>query len=101
MQYFLMDQLHKQKFTSLLVDFPLDVVRAHFRSCASPVAGAWLLAHMSTPSFRLPFAQFLITFCICFGMPHPIVPHLSQCHCGHMIDDLPLKTRHDPTQNEC
>jgi hypothetical protein len=96
-----MDQLHEQKITSLLVDVPLDVVRTHFRYCASPAARAWLLACSSTPSFCLFSAQFLMTLRIRLDIPHPIVPHFSQCQCGHMINDLPLKTRHDPTQSEC
>jgi hypothetical protein len=73
----LMDQLHEQKFISLIIDVLSDVVRACFRSYASLVIRAWLLAHPSTPSFYLYSAHFLTTFHICLGIPHPIVPHLS------------------------
>jgi hypothetical protein len=72
-----MDQLHEQKFISLLTNVPLDVVRACFHSCTSLAIGAWLLAHPSTPSFHLAFAHFLITFYIHLGIPHVIIAHLS------------------------
>jgi len=58
-------------------------VRAHFRSYASLIIKAWLLAHPSTCS-----AHFLTTFDICFDISHPTVPHLSWCQCGHTIDNL-------------
>jgi len=72
-----MDQLHEQEFTSLIVDVPTDVVRACLCFCANLAVGAWLLAHLSTPSFRLSSAHFLTTLCIFLGIPHPIVSHLS------------------------
>jgi hypothetical protein len=79
MQYYLMDQLGEQKFTSLLVDALLDVVQTHFHSYAGLVAWVWLLACLSTPSFHLSSTHFLTPFHICSGIPHPIVSHLSQC----------------------
>jgi hypothetical protein len=77
MQSSLMDQLHEKEFTSLIVDDPLDVVRACLCSYASLIVGAWLLVHFSTPSFCLSSAHFLTRFRISLGIPHPIVPHLS------------------------
>jgi len=77
-----------QKFASLLADVPLDVVRAHFHSYASLIAGAWLLTHPSTPSFLLSSTHFLIAFCIRLIIPHPTIMHISLCQCGHTIDDL-------------
>jgi hypothetical protein len=48
-----MDQLHEQKFISLLIYVLLNVVGAHFHSCVGMVAGVWLLIHLNTPSFYL------------------------------------------------
>jgi hypothetical protein len=81
------------------LDVPLDVMRAHIRSCVGPAIEAWLLAHPNILSFCLPSTLFFMAFHICFGIPHPIVPHLSWCQCGYIIDDLLFKTRHDPTMN--
>jgi hypothetical protein len=74
-----MDQLHEQKFTSLLANAPSDVVEAHFCSYASPTTKAWLLVRPNTLSFCLPFAHFLIAFHIHLNIPHPTITHLSQC----------------------
>jgi hypothetical protein len=52
------------------------------------MAGTWLLAHPTTPSFCLSSAHFFITLCTHLGLPHPIIAHLSQCHYGHTIDNL-------------
>jgi hypothetical protein len=76
------------KFTSLLANVPLDVVWAHIHSRASPTIGAWLLDCPSTLSFWLSFVQFLIAFHIRLSIPHPTIPHLSHCRCGHTINDL-------------
>jgi hypothetical protein len=32
--------------------------------------------------------HFFIALCTCFGLQHPIVAYLSQCQCGHTIDNL-------------
>lgn len=77
------DQLHEQKFTLLLANASLNIVRAHLCSYASPIVRAQLLAHPSTCS-----AHFLTTFDICFDISHPTVPHFSRCQCGHTIDNL-------------
>jgi len=74
-----MDQLRKQKFTSLLVDVLSDVVQTHFHSYAGLVAWVWLLACPSTASFHLSSTHFLTPFRIYFDIPHPIVSHISQC----------------------
>jgi hypothetical protein len=58
---------------------------AHLHSCASLVGGTSSLVCFSTLLFRLSFAHLLITLCICFNIPHPTIPHLSHCHCGHTI----------------
>jgi len=74
-----MDQLHEQTFTLLLTNIPLDVSQARFHSCASLATRAWLLAHLNTPSICLSSAHFLITLCIHFYIPHPIIVHFSRC----------------------
>lgn len=80
-----MDQLHQQEFTSLLADAPLNVVGAHFRSCARLTVRVWLSIRLNTLSFLLSFTHFLTIIHICFGIPHPMVPCLSWCHIN---DDL-------------
>jgi hypothetical protein len=68
------------------------------------------LAYPSTPSFCLFLVHFLTTFCICLNISHPTIPHLSQCQCGHTINDLGIHllcclcesehtTTHDTFQN--
>jgi hypothetical protein len=42
-----------------------------------PRASVWLLVCLTTPTFRLSLAHFLITLHTYFGFPHPIVTHLS------------------------
>ncbi len=79
LQYFLVDFLHAQKFASLSIDVPLDIARTHLCSCVSPRASTWLLAHFITPTFCLSSAHLFTTLRICFGLPHPIVAHLSWC----------------------
>ncbi len=32
--------------------------------------------------------KFIISFPICFNIPHPIVTHISRCKYGHTIDEL-------------
>jgi hypothetical protein len=59
----------------------------HISACAGPTIGAWLLACPNIPLFHLSFAHFFTTLCIRFGIPHLTIPHLSQCQCGHTIDD--------------
>lgn len=59
MQSFLTDQLHKQKFTLLLVNVPSYVIQARFRSYVDPVVRAWLLVRPNTPSFQLSSSIFL------------------------------------------
>jgi hypothetical protein len=83
-----MDQLHEQKFIFLLTNVLSNVMQACHRSCASQTTMTWLLAHPNTISFRLSFAHFFITFCLRLSIPHPRVPYLSRCQCGHTINDL-------------
>jgi hypothetical protein len=82
---FLVEPTTWTKIISLLTNAPLNIVQTRLHSFASPIAGAWLLAHPSICS-----AHFLTTFHICLGISHPIVPHLSQCQCGHTIYDLEI-----------
>jgi len=63
MQFSLMEKLHKQEFASLIANVPSDVMRTHLCSCAGPVVRAWLLTYLSTLSFCLSFAHFLIALC--------------------------------------
>jgi hypothetical protein len=42
----------------------------------------------TTPSFCLSLVHFLTTFHIYLDTSHPTIPHLSQCQCGHTINDL-------------
>jgi hypothetical protein len=72
-----MDQLHEQKFTSLLVDVSLDVVRTRLHFYVRLIVRAWLLTCSNTFSFHLSFAHFLITLPIHFNILHPIIVHLS------------------------
>jgi hypothetical protein len=60
----------------------------HFCSCVSLGAGIKLLARPTISTFHLLSAHFLIALRICLGLPHPTVAHLSQCQCGHTIDNL-------------
>jgi len=76
------------KICQLLVNVPLDIMWAYFRSCASPRVGAWLLIYSTTSTFHLSSIHFLITLHTCLSLPHSIVAHLSQCKCGHTIDNL-------------
>jgi hypothetical protein len=93
--------LTKQEFASLLVGAPSNITQAHLHSCAGPGAGAWLLTHPTTPTFRLSLAHFFTTLCTHFGLPHPIVAHLSWCQCGHTIDDLGTHLLQCPYGSEC
>jgi hypothetical protein len=70
------DQLHEQKFLSLLANTLLGVMWTHFHSCVGLAIGAWLLTCLNTPSFHLSSTHFFIMLCICFGIPHPMVTHL-------------------------
>ncbi len=88
MQFSLMEQLHEQEFTFLLVDVLLDVMQTHLCPCVGPVVGVWLLVHLNTLSFCFSFIHFLTTLHIFFSIPHPISVHLSKCQCGHTINDL-------------
>jgi hypothetical protein len=63
-----MDQLHEHEFTLLLTNVVSIIVQARIRSYASPIVGAWLLTHLSTPSFHLSSAHFLTTLCIHFSI---------------------------------
>ncbi len=92
--------LHEQEFTSLLRDAPSDVVWARVHSCVGPTTRAWLLARLSTFSFRLFFAHLFITLHICFNIPHPIVVYFSKCQCCHTIDDLDIHLLCYPCENE-
>jgi hypothetical protein len=100
MQSSFMDQLHKQEFTLLLAGAPLNVMQTHLHSYVGLVTGAWLLARVSTPSFRLSFAHFFIALYIHLNILHPIILHLSRCQCGHTIDDLSIHLLHFPYGNK-
>ncbi len=66
-----------------------------------PRAGTWLLACPTTLTFCLFSDHFFITLRTCFGLPHPIVVHLSWCQCGHTIDDLGPHLFLCPCGSEC
>jgi hypothetical protein len=85
---FLANDLHKQEFASLLVDFLLNIMRTCLCSCASLGASAWLLVHLTTLAFCLLSTHFLTTLRTYLVLPHPMVAHLSWCQCGHAIKDL-------------
>jgi len=85
-----MEQLHKQELTLLLIDVPLDVMRTRFHSCVGPVVGVWLLIHPNTLSFCFSFVHFLTTFHIHLSITRLTIAHLSQCQCGHTINDLSI-----------
>jgi hypothetical protein len=93
--------MHEQKFISLVIDVPSNVVQPHLRSYLGPTIGAWLLVCLNTPSVHLSSTHFLTTLSIHFSIPHPIVPHVSQCQCGHTIDDLGIYLLRCPCGNEC
>jgi hypothetical protein len=101
MQSSLMDQLHKQKFTSLLINVPSIVVQAHLHSCIGLATRAWLLVRLNTLSFCLSFVHFLITLCIHVDIPHPTVVHFSRCECGHAIYDLGIHLLHYLCESKC
>jgi hypothetical protein len=101
MKFSLKEQLHEQKFTLLLTNALLNILRTHFCSYVAPTIGAWLLVHPNTPSFHLSSTHFLTILCICLSIPHPTVPHVSQCKCGHTIDDLDIHLLHCTCGNEC
>jgi hypothetical protein len=95
-----MDQLHEQKFTSLLTDDPSNVMRTCLRSCVGPTTRAWLLTCPNTFSFHLSSTHFLKTLHICVNIPHPIVLHFSQCQRGHTINNLGIHLLHCLCRNE-
>jgi hypothetical protein len=74
-------------------------VRAHLHFYVGPTSGAWLLVHPNTLSFRWSSTHFLITLCIRFDIPHPIVPYFSWFQCGHTIDDLGIHLLHCMCEN--
>jgi hypothetical protein len=47
-----------------------------------------VISSFYTPAFRSFLAHFLTTLHTCLNLPHHVVAHLSQCKCGHTIDDL-------------
>jgi hypothetical protein len=53
-----------------------------------------------TPAFCSFSTHFLTTLHTCFSLPHPMVAHLSQCKCGHTIDDLRTHLLRCPYRNE-
>jgi hypothetical protein len=63
-------------------------MQTHIHSCVNVGATAWLLTHPTTLTFHLSSTHFFTTLRTHFGLPHPIVAHLSRCQCGHTIDDL-------------
>jgi len=79
MQFSLMEQLHEQEFTFLLVDVLSDVMQTCICSCVGIVVGVWLLVHLNTLSFCFSFVHFLTTLHFFFSIPHPIIVHLSKC----------------------
>ncbi len=89
-----------KKFTFLLVDVHSDVMQTHFCSCVGLVVRVWLLVHLSTLSFSFSFVHVLTTLHILLSIPHPIIAHLSQCQCGHTINDLGIDLLHCPCGNE-
>jgi hypothetical protein len=72
-----------------------------FECCVSLATRAWLITHLSTPSFCLSFVHFLTTFRIHLDIPHLKVLHLSWCQCNHTIDDLGIHLFRCPCKNEC
>ncbi len=75
-------------------------MQPYLRSYLGPEIGAWLLVRVNTPSFHLSSTHFLTTLYICFSIPHPTVPHVSQRQCGHTIDDLGIYLLCCPCGNE-
>jgi hypothetical protein len=80
--------LHEQKFSTFLVDVPLNVMWTGFQSCASLVVNAWLLTHPTTPTFHLFFIHFLTLLHTHFGLLHCTITHISHCQCGHSTNGL-------------
>ncbi len=93
--------LHEHKFVSFLVDVPSDIAQARHCSCAGLGASVWLLTHPTTLVFHLSLAHFLTTLRTDLSLPHPSVAHLSQCQCGHTIDDLSTHLLQCPCGSEC
>jgi hypothetical protein len=75
-------------------------VRTCFYSCVGSGASSWLWTCPTTPIFHLSLAHFLITLRTRLGLPHPIITHLSQCQCGHTIDNLGTHLLQCPCKSE-
>ncbi len=60
--------LHEQKFSTLLVDVPLNVMWTRFQSCASLVVNAWLLTHPTHTyiSFVFYSLPYIVTYPLWF-----------------------------------
>jgi hypothetical protein len=54
----------------------------------NPKAGTWLLVHPITLAFCLSPTHFFTSLNTHLGLPHPTMVHLSQCQCGHAVDNL-------------
>ncbi len=83
----IIDVFFMQEFALLLVDVPLNIMGTYFFPCASPRVGAWLLIHPTTLAFHLFSTHFRTTLHIRFILSHLMVDHLSQCQCGHAIEN--------------
>jgi hypothetical protein len=79
LQASLVDHLHKQEFTLLVVKKKSYIMQTSFCSCMGPRASAWLLIRPTTPTFHLSSTHSLLTLHTHLGLPHPTVAHLSQC----------------------
>jgi len=62
---------------------------------------AWLLVHLTTPTFHLFFIHFLTLLHTHFGLSHNTITHLSHCQCGHTIDGLCIHLIQCLGGNEC
>ncbi len=77
LQALLADCLHEQEYALHLVIVLLHIIQTRICSCAGLGASAWLLTCPTTLTFDLFLAHFLTTLRTYFGLPHPMVAHLS------------------------
>ncbi len=96
-----MDCLHEYEFILFLVYVLLNIMWTHFLLMCESRGRCLVINSSYHICILFIFNPLLTTLCTCLGLPHPIVPHLSQCWCDHTIYDLNTHLFRCPYMNQC
>jgi hypothetical protein len=93
--------LHHHTLFIVFFDKTFEAHRVWILSCSGLGVNVWFTTQLVFPTFWLFFTILSTTFCMRFGLPHPLITCILRCVCTHPIDPMGIHLLCYVHDNEC